>query len=77
MMAVWRPTTGSGMCRNRADTANQSASAPTSEASVTALMQASHSGTCCQCAAATDEATKPSAMSSSNASGRRLADFSV
>ena len=36
MMSVWRCTRGSGMRRNRADTANQSASAPTMAASATA-----------------------------------------
>ena len=37
MMAVWRPSQGKGMRRNKAVTANQSAKAPTIAASATAF----------------------------------------
>ncbi|MNT53664.1 hypothetical protein D3C72_1907570 [compost metagenome] len=77
MMAVWREIQGMGMCLKSADTANQSASAPTMPASVIARRQRSASCQRSDCAKGWPRlqlaSTNNMATANSSSSGVRLA----
>ena len=73
MMAVCRPTSGIGIWRNRAETANQSATAPTMAASHITRRQDSQTGGTSQRADNKVVTKKPRVTSKSSSSGSRLA----